>query len=171
VAYVDANAAALGVTRADVGDLVVTSAYSSSHNGVTHVNLNQRHLGLEVFGGHSTVNVTGAGDVVFAAGAFVGGLDASASGDAELGAVQAVEAAADGLDLGAPENLRVLRREGGAAQETVVSDGGISEEPIPARLGWQIHQATPGSRSARPGSTPTRGRRRRTGREPAARSS
>jgi hypothetical protein len=64
-------------------------------------------------------------------------LDAGASGDAELGAVQAVEAAADGLDLGAPENLRVLRREGGAAQETVVSDGGISEEPIPARLGWQ----------------------------------
>ncbi|MGH3113623.1 MAG: hypothetical protein ACRDOP_09160, partial [Gaiellaceae bacterium] len=46
-AYVDENAAKLGVTRADVADLAVTSAYRSRHNGVTHVNLNQRYRDLE----------------------------------------------------------------------------------------------------------------------------
>ncbi len=137
LSYADGNAAELGVTSADVDDLFVTSAYTSSHNGVTHVNLNQRHDGLEVFGGHSTVNVAADGEVVFAAGAFVRDLAAGASGAADLDAIAAVEAAADGLDLDEPENLRTLRRQGGAARETVVSDGGISDEPIPARLGWQ----------------------------------
>jgi extracellular elastinolytic metalloproteinase len=61
LSYVGANAGELGVTRADVADLVVTSSYRSSHSGVTHVNLNQRFKGLEVFGGHTTVNVSSGG--------------------------------------------------------------------------------------------------------------
>ena len=79
VAHVERNAAELGVTRADVADLVVTSAYETPHNGVTHVNLNQRHEDLEVFGGHATVNVGADGRVVFAAGSLVRGLDAPAA--------------------------------------------------------------------------------------------
>jgi len=137
LSYADANAAELGVTRADVADLFVTSSYRSSHNGVTHVNLNQRFQDLEVFGGHATVNVAVDGKVVFAAGSFVNGLRAAAAAEADLAATEAVEEAADALDLAEPSGLRVLRRSGGAAQETVVSDGGISDEPIPARLGWQ----------------------------------
>ena len=137
LSYVDANPAALGVTRADVADFIVTSSYRSSHNGVTHVNLNQRFQGLEVFGGHATVNVAAGGRVVFAAGSFVNGLRAAASADADTDATDAVEAAADALELAEPSGLRILRVSGGAAQETVVSEGGISDEPIPARLGWQ----------------------------------
>ncbi len=131
------NAAELEVTRADVDDLVVTSAYESPHNGVTHVNLNQRHEDLEVFGGHATVNVGPDGRVVFVGGSLVRGLDARASGAADLEATEAVEAAAEGLDLKEPADLRVLSKDPGPAQPTVVSEGGISDEPIPARLGWQ----------------------------------
>ena len=126
----------LGVTSADVTDLFVTSQYTSGHNGVTHVNLNQRSRGLEVFGGHATVNVARDGRVVFVGGRFVRGL-ADASGEGDLTAADAVTAAAEGLDLDDPANLRVLSREDGAAQETVLSGAGISDEPIPARLGWQ----------------------------------
>jgi hypothetical protein len=43
ISHVKENAAALGVGSADVADLAVTSAYRSRHNGVTHVNLNQRY--------------------------------------------------------------------------------------------------------------------------------
>ncbi|HZK51851.1 MAG TPA: hypothetical protein VFD47_09840, partial [Actinomycetota bacterium] len=135
--YVEDNAAKLGVTRADVADVFITSKYKSSHNGVTHVNLNQRYQGLEVFGGHATVNIAADDEVIFAAGAFVRDLSAGASGEADLDATEAVEAAADGLELDDVDNLRVLREEGGAAQETVLSRGGISDEPIPARFGWQ----------------------------------
>jgi hypothetical protein len=136
LSHVRANTAELGVMSADVADLFVTSRYTSRHNGVTHVNLNQRFRGLEVFGGHATVNVAADGRVVFVGGGFVRGL-ADASGQDELAPTEAVEAAAEGLDLDDPANLRVLSRKSGAAQQTVLSGGGISDEPIPARLGWQ----------------------------------
>jgi hypothetical protein len=63
--YVEANPDALGVTDADVDDLAVASSYRSSHNGVTHVNVNQRFDGLEVFGAYATVNVADEGEVLF----------------------------------------------------------------------------------------------------------
>ena len=136
-AYVAKNAAELGVTRADVSDLAVTSAYRSRHNGVTHVNLNQHYRDLEVFGGHGTVNVAADGSVVFVGESFAAGLNLEASGDAKVGAAGAVEAAAEELALAEPVDLRVLSKSGGPSQKTVLSGGGISDEPIPARLGWQ----------------------------------
>ena len=140
LSHVRANATELGVTTADVADLVVASSYRSAASGITHVNLNQRFRGLEVFGANATVNVAADGRVIFVGGGFVSNLAGDASGDDELGATDAVEAAADGLELAEPANLRVLSRSGGVAQKTVVSAGGISEEPIPARLGWQPTQ-------------------------------
>lgn len=137
LAYAQSNAADLGVTRADVDELAVTSAYRSRHNGVTHVNLNQRFEGLEVFGAHATVNVAASGKVIFAAGAFVSDLQAASADDADLAATDAVEAAAAGLDLKDPAGLRVLRWSGGASEKTVLSRAGISDSPIGARLGWQ----------------------------------
>ena len=134
-AHVRANSASFGVTSADVAELGVTSAYRSSHSGVTHVNVNQRYESLEVFGAHATVNVANGG-VVFAGGSLERGLQV-ASDSVRLGATDAVEAAAEALDLDEPEGLRVLRASLAGAHETVLSDGGISEAPIPARLGWQ----------------------------------
>jgi hypothetical protein len=132
--YLDKNAGDHGVTPADVADLAVTSSYRSSHNGVTHVNLNQRFEDREVFGGNVTVNVTRNGGVLFAAGSLVPELAAAPSGSADLKPTDAVEAAADRLNLEKPEDLQVLGTQDGA---TLVSDGGISNAPIPARLGWQ----------------------------------
>jgi extracellular elastinolytic metalloproteinase len=137
LAYVGKNPAELGVTSADVRNLVVTSAYRSRHNGVTHVNLNQRFGDLEVFGGHATVNVAADGRVLFAGGSLEAGLKVGVSAESKVGAVGAVEAAADELELEEPVGLRVLSQSGGPAQKTVLSGGAISDEPIPARLGWQ----------------------------------
>ncbi|HXV56893.1 MAG TPA: M36 family metallopeptidase [Gaiellaceae bacterium] len=134
LAYVSENPAELGVTSADVSDLAVTSSYSSSHNGVTHVNLNQRYQGLEVFTGHATVNVAANGRILFASGAFERDLRAAGPAEATLDAAEAVEAAAAGLDLADPTNLRILEEGDG---EALVSSGGISNSAIPARLGWQ----------------------------------
>jgi len=136
LAHLEASPSSVGATSADVRDLVVTSAYTSKHSGVTHVNVNQAYDGLEVFGAHATVNVAADGRVVFVGGGFERGLAVAASA-VELGAADAVAAAADALGLDDPERLRVLSLSLGSAQESVVSNGGISDEPIPARLGWQ----------------------------------
>ena len=135
MSYLEKNAAELGVGSADVSDVFVTSNYRSAHSGVTHVNVNQRFEQLEVFGGHATVSVAADGSVIFAGGSLV--RLGNASGTAGVEATQAVEAAADGLGLGEPTNLRVLSESRSPARETVVSDGGISAAPIPLRLGWQ----------------------------------
>ncbi|MGH3044187.1 MAG: M36 family metallopeptidase [Gaiellaceae bacterium] len=134
LAYVSANPAELGVTSADVADLQATSTVKSRHSGVTHVNLNQRFRGLDVFGAHATVNVAANGRIVFAAGAFERGLSAAGPAVAALDAAEAVDAAAAGLDLAEPVNLRILEEDDG---EALVSSGGISHAAIPARLGWQ----------------------------------
>jgi hypothetical protein len=81
--YLEANPGALGVTAADVDDLAVASSYRSSHNGVTHVNVNQRFDGLEVFGAYATVNVADEGEVLFVGDSLVSGL--KAAGPAEPG--------------------------------------------------------------------------------------
>ncbi|PZG19953.1 metalloprotease, partial [Micromonospora craterilacus] len=136
VRYLRGNPTEHGVTASDLGDLSVLSSYTSRHNGVTHVNLAQRHENLEIFGAAATVNIAKDGSVIFVGDSLVSGL-AGNTGTPDLDAVDAVEAAADGLDLDAPKNSRVMSRAGGAAQKTVVSGSGISDEPIPAKLGWQ----------------------------------
>jgi extracellular elastinolytic metalloproteinase len=136
IRHVQDNARDLGVARSDVSDLVVSSSYRSAHNRVTHVNLTQRRSGLEVFGGHVTVNVAADGSVVFAGGSLVPGVGAT-SGSARTDAIAAVEAAADALELGDPGRLRVLSERAGPARRTEVSGGAISDRAIPARLGYQ----------------------------------
>lgn len=136
--YLRAHPADYGVRAMDLSDLAVASSYTDRHNGVTHVNLAQRYKNLEVFDATATVNIARDGSVIFVGDTLLSGLsDNKASGDASLDAVDAVHAAADALDLADPENPRVMSRSGGAAQRTVVSGSGISDQPIPAKLGWQ----------------------------------
>ena len=108
--YVEKNAADLGVKRADVADLVVTSAYRSRHNGVTHVNLNQRYRDLEVFGGHATVNVA-EGTVVFAGRQLRGRPRRRDVRRREDRRGRGRRGAADALELPEPTDLRILEPE------------------------------------------------------------
>jgi extracellular elastinolytic metalloproteinase len=139
--YFQQEAGRFGLDAGDVTDLAVRSSYESRHNGVTHVNLNQRFEGLEVFGADTTVNIAADGSVIHVGGASVSGLAAAdprvAAADADLGPIEAVEAAADELELDEPQELELLPVARSAAADAVVSDGGISAEPIPAKLGWQ----------------------------------
>ncbi|MFU8870299.1 M36 family metallopeptidase, partial [Micromonospora sp. SL4-19] len=137
MSYLREHPAVYGVAASDLADLAVSSSYTSRHNGVTHVNLTQRYKDLDVFGATATVNIARDGSVVFVGDTLVSGLSGKASGTAALDAVDAVQAAADALDLADPANPKVMSRADGPAQRTVVSGSGISEQPIPAKLGWQ----------------------------------
>ncbi|RKR92158.1 fungalysin/thermolysin propeptide [Micromonospora pisi] len=135
--YLRTNPARYGVSDADLSDLVVSSRTTSQQSGVTHVNLSQRYQELEVFGATATVSVASDGSVIFVGHSLLPALAAKPSGSAVLDATGAVKAAADALDLPEPTSPRVLDDATGRAQRTVVSGSGISDEPIPARLGWQ----------------------------------
>jgi extracellular elastinolytic metalloproteinase len=146
LAHLQENAVELGVGRADVAELRVSSAYRSRHSGVTHVTVTQRHDGLEVFGASATVNVAADGEVVFVGDSLLElAADEDLSEIDEIDAVRAVESAAEALDLDEPARLRVLSGDG-RTRKSVVSAGGVSGAPIPAQLGWQ-----PTSDGLRPG--------------------
>ncbi|GGI07960.1 M36 family metallopeptidase [Egicoccus halophilus] len=141
------EAATYGLTAADLTELTVRSSFTSAANGATHVNLNQQHQGLEVFGADTTVTIAADGAVAYVGGTSVSGLHPAPGGAAGLDAPEAVEAAADALDLDEPEGLRTLqRRRSGDTPEVVLTDGGISDEPITARRGW--HPTEQGLRPA-----------------------
>ena len=133
--YLNAHPDKFGVTSADVADVFVMSSYTTSGTGVTHVNVNQRHQGLEVFGGHATINVGPDGQVIFTGGRLVP-IGAGGSAAPRIQAGQAVESAARSLKLGNATKLRVLRRDETRSRKTVLSAPSISDAPIGAQLGW-----------------------------------
>jgi len=134
IAYLQANPGSVGVPAVNPADVAVTSAYQSTHNGLTHVNVQQQFEGLPVGGAHATVNVASDGSVVFVGGNFEADPGEDDDAAVRLDAVEAVEAAAGALDLAKPTHLRVLELSVGGGQEALLSSGGISEQAIPARL-------------------------------------
>ena len=143
VGYLKSNADRFGVKKPDVAELGILSSYLSEHSGVRHVNVNQRFRDLEVFDGYATVNVAKDGSILHVGASLVPSLreaPGSAAAKASKQPVepaQAVEAAARGLGLGKTKEVKVVKAKGGPSRETVLSDGGVSDAPIPARLGWQ----------------------------------
>jgi hypothetical protein len=137
VAYVQANAAALGLTAGDVAEAAVADQVVSAHTGVTHVYLEQRHRGIPVAGGVVNVSVAANGRVLHVGNRFVPDLASATAGqDVARRATDATAAAARHVGLAPTEPLVVVDTEGGATRETTVSDGGVSAKPIPAELAW-----------------------------------
>jgi len=135
--YVQKEKPQLGLSGSDVNEMVVSSEVDSRHNGVTHVYLQQRHRGIEVYAAILNVNVRADGSVLSAGSRFVANLAALADGqNARKGALDAAEAVAAHLNLKPTKELKVLLRKGGADQATTVSDGGIATRPIEAKLVW-----------------------------------
>lgn len=135
LAYVQRHPQAFSLVRSDLGDVVVSSEVFDRHSGVTHVYLQQRHRGIEVFNGVLTVNVRRDGRVLDAGSRFVSHVAAAAGRqNARLSAAQAAVAAADHLRIKPKKAITVLRSASAAA--STLSDGGIATRPIEAKLVW-----------------------------------
>ncbi|MDT8305135.1 MAG: T9SS-dependent M36 family metallopeptidase [Anaerolineae bacterium] len=136
--YIRQNRRALGLTGADIGDVVVTDRYASAHNGVTHIYLRQRYNGIEVFGGDINVNVAADGSIINLGNSFVSNLPAAVNAHAPgRAAQQAVADAARHLGLNLNRPVEVVSERGGPEREVVLSDGGIAVQDITAQLVYQ----------------------------------
>ncbi|HZG54304.1 MAG TPA: T9SS-dependent M36 family metallopeptidase [Pyrinomonadaceae bacterium] len=127
-----------GLSEADVLDSKVTDQYTDRHNGVTHIYLRQQIEGIEVVGAEMSTNVAKDGKVINLNSSFIKELRAAAKGgNASLSPVQAVEAVTRHLGLTLTEPLETLETLSGAQRETTLSEGGVSSEPIRAKLVFQ----------------------------------
>lgn len=133
--YLEQNSTALGLTAADLAEVNMSDVTVSRLSGVTAVYLEQQLGGIAVFNGLINIGVMPNGDVLTVGNRFASDLAGAVSErTAVITAEQAVQTAAAHLGLPLPTPLQTIEQAGGAAQETVFSDGRISQNPIPARL-------------------------------------
>src|SRR5262245_44644485 len=117
--------------------MAISSTVASAHNGVTHVYLQQRYRGIDVWDAILTVSIGADGRVISSGSRFVSNIASAAGGQqpkrtAELAAGDA----AGHLRLQPTRPFQILDRKGGPADAATLSDGGIADKPIEARLVW-----------------------------------
>ena len=136
--YLGAHRAELGLSEGDLDEAEVANSYLSRPTRASYVYLQQKVGGIDVYNAILSMAVSQQGNVAHVANRFIGdAASAIDSGSASLSAIEAVERAAEALELGTPEGLRVLESSLGADQRVVLSEGGIASQPIPARLVYQ----------------------------------
>ena len=125
------------MTGTDLREIAVSNSVVSRHTGVTHVYLQQRHRGIDVWNAIINVNVAADGTVISAGSTFVRNIASVAAGqNARKSGIEAAETATRHLKLKASKPFEVLQRRGGPNEQLTLSDGGIAAKPIDAKLIW-----------------------------------
>ena len=118
----------------------VTSETFSKKSGIQNIYFRQTLDGIEIYGTESSIHLTSNGKVVSKDSKFVKNTAQKRTGSnaPALTAVQAVQAAASHFNYSITDSFSVLERASGVDRKTLLSDGGISLSPIPAKLMYAI---------------------------------
>lgn len=159
--YLNAHAAQLGLSAADIATARTTAEYRDTRGGVTHIYLQQTHQGLDVLSSVISINVSARGEVINVGGGFLQGLNSTSSQVGlvpSLTADTAVRTAAESLGLTIPSPLTISAAAPNVTQTTTISAPGLSESDIVAKLivapnaldrgalAWTFGIAVPGGR-------------------------
>ena len=118
----------------------LSSDHISSVSGVHHIYYSQMLNDIEVFGSQSSLHILADGSVLSSINNFVFKITAKLknSTNASLTAVQAIQSAANQLQYSITNELSVLESFAGVSQRQIISNGGMSLSPIPAKLMYQL---------------------------------
>jgi extracellular elastinolytic metalloproteinase len=136
--YIREHTADLGISAPDADGWVLSDRSTSAQNGVTFIYLQQELDGIRVHNAIVNFGIMPDGRVLHVGNRAVADLRASANTNTPaISAADAVAQGAEALGLERPTTLTELENRGGAAQEVLFSDGGISLDSIPAKLVYQ----------------------------------
>jgi extracellular elastinolytic metalloproteinase len=129
------NAEALG-TSGDLSERpVVTDAYRSDHNGVTHVYFRQQHNGLPILNANGNVNVARDGSVLSLGGWMMDTASlAAVPTTPATTANQAILSIADTIGVDVSRLTSILSGSDDAQQTTVLRNADLSLDDITAKL-------------------------------------
>lgn len=134
--YMEQHRAKWNLSEKDIADMAVSSEHTSKHNGVNHMYFIQRHSGIEIHNAITGIHVGSDGKVVHVANRFVPEIASKINTTAaNLSAIDAIEAAANHLDLNIEEPLRLLSQDG--ARLYTYTGANISNSNIPVKLVYQ----------------------------------
>ncbi len=119
---------------------IISSNHTSAISGVEHVYYSQKFNGLEIYGTASGVHYLPNGQVISKNNSFIKNVAQKVSGSASPGLTpeQAIRSAATQLGYKIVKPITVLENIKGNKKEFVLSDGGISSLPIPAKLMYAV---------------------------------
>ncbi|MGH1339806.1 MAG: T9SS-dependent M36 family metallopeptidase, partial [Aureispira sp.] len=127
-----------GLTKDDIANWEVTSQHISNTSGATHLYFHQTYQGIPIINGVANVAIKD-GAIKSMGNRLVSNLKARIQNTApSLSPQQAIEKAAQALQLDAPQNLRAL--EPISPQHFVYNKGNISKENIPVQLVYYATQ-------------------------------
>jgi len=134
--HVHANLDVLGLNVSDASELRVSDLYSSRHNGVTHVYLQQQHQGIDIFNALVNVNILPDGQVLNMGNRAYGNLvNHELTTTPVVSAHEALETALRAASLSADESIVVLDSPSGRNRKTMFSTAGVAKEPMVAKHG------------------------------------
>jgi len=118
----------------------LSSDHISSTSGVHHIYYSQVLNDIEVFGSQSSIHILEDGAVLSATNNFIFKITTKLknSTNASLTAVEAIQSAANQLQYSITNELSVLESFTGVSQRQIISNGGMSLSPIPAKLMYQL---------------------------------
>ncbi len=121
----------------------ITSETSSRASGIQHIYFRQLFNDIEIFGTESSIHTMADGKVVSKNSKFIKNTADKLKGSIQPGltAPQAVQAAALQLGYTINGSLAVIEKAHGVARETLLSGGGISLSPIPAKLMYALTES------------------------------
>lgn len=136
--HIKQNKQKLELQDADIAELELSSESESKKSGVKHYYIKQLYQGIEIHGALTNISIGKDGRVVNMGNRFHKEIGKKVkSSQANLDAAGAVAAAARHLGTSVKGSLSVLERSSGKNKEMLLSNGGISLEPIPAKLVYQ----------------------------------
>ncbi|MBK5212332.1 MAG: M36 family metallopeptidase [Flavobacteriaceae bacterium] len=118
----------------------ITSETVSSISGIHHVYFRQLFNGIEIYGTESSIHTMANGKVISKDSKFIKNTVEKLKGSNKPGLTPALAVKAVALQLGysASGSFNVLEASKGIDRATLLSDGGISLSPIPAKLIYAI---------------------------------
>ncbi|RDV13260.1 T9SS C-terminal target domain-containing protein [Pontibacter diazotrophicus] len=136
--HIKKNKQKLKVKDEDIADLELSSATESKKSGIKHLYIKQMHHGIEIHGAITNISMDNEGKVITLGNRLHSDVGEKVKNEqASLDAAAAVAAAARHLGVFLNEPLNVLESGSASNKEVLLSKGGISLEPIPAKLVYQ----------------------------------
>ncbi|MFD2248380.1 T9SS-dependent M36 family metallopeptidase [Pontibacter ruber] len=136
--HIKKNKQQLGLEDEDIAELELSSETESPKSGMKHLYLKQLYKGIEIHGALTNISLSKEGKVIAMGNRLEKQVGKKVKSEqAGLDAAGAVAAAARHLGISIKGPLSVQERASGLNKAVVFSKGGISLEPIPARLVYQ----------------------------------
>lgn len=124
-----------GLSLTDISDIKASSETFSEHNGVTHLYVNQRLGGIEIYTANLNLSINREGRVVNFHQSFVKNIGNKANTfQPGISQHDAVIAAVNHYQLGPTGPLVWLEAPSGTDQKGIFDKGVLSQEPIPVQL-------------------------------------